>query len=196
MSSLVSGPVGAGGYLPEGARVGFVHEDKEVQATRGVKIKSKTSIAKEEEDRKRKEIASNFEARTDKYLEHHDNKARRSIEVSKKFIMLSEDKTLAENKSTINEEVERDIRKDFIQLGIDLNNDETEEGDGMGSIALITVLSKVILNQRDRINNLEYAVESLLKQGEFIGKQFRELKDINKKLSSRSPDDGSSSDDG
>ena len=51
----------------------------------------------------------------------------------------------------------------MVQLGIDINNDPNEQ-EGMGSMTWITLLLKICLSQKDRINQLEYSVSQMEKK--------------------------------
>jgi hypothetical protein len=152
---------------PPVGNMAFANEDpnREVIATRGVKIKSKDSIRREEEAKQKADIENRFHNKADSYLTDTSNKNRIAMEKSRAFIKISSDKTLPANKSIIATDVETSIRQDFIQLGIDMNKENIgTDDDGVGSIALITVLSKIALDQRDRLNLLEYELEQLKKK--------------------------------
>ena len=65
------------------------------------------------------------------------------------------------NKGSIANDVEREIRQELIQLALDLNNDEFEEGNGKGSVVVLSAITKVLLQYRDRINQLEFEIHQL-----------------------------------
>jgi hypothetical protein len=77
---------------------------------------------------------------------------------------MSEDKTLAQNKGGIADDVEREIRQDLIQLALDLNNDENEEDNGKGSVIALSAMTKILLVYRDRLNELEYQLLQLKRE--------------------------------
>jgi len=75
------------------------------------------------------------------------------------------DKTLPENKNMFQKELERDLLRSMIQMAQEINAD-VRERDGEGSLSWITLLMKACFTQRDKINNLEYAVQQLQKKTE------------------------------
>ena len=73
------------------------------------------------------------------------------------------DKTLSQNRNVFSIESEKEMLQNMIQLAIEINNDENEQ-EGMGSLTWITCLFKTCLAQRDRINEIEYAMNLLQKK--------------------------------
>lgn len=142
-------------------KVGFSNVNKEIVATRGVKLKNKKAEAIAKEKEAKEEYKKKFEENADRTVAYNEEKGNRALDVISKFLKVSEDKTLAQNKGSIGNDVEREIRQDLIQLALDLNNDETEEDNGKGSVIALSVLSKIILIHRDRINELEYKLKAL-----------------------------------
>jgi hypothetical protein len=148
-------------------------QEREIKAVRTVKLKNPAAEKQKKEDQERAEYAAKFGQSVESSIQEDNDKNVFAVNVSKKFLKLSSDTTLARNKTSIMNNVEDSIRKEFIQLGIDMNNDESAEQDGMGSMICITVLSKVIMSQRDRINELEYQLQQLAKK---IGSSSNESK--------------------
>lgn len=66
-----------------------------------------------------------------------------------------EDKTLADNKSSLSLDAEKELIGKMIDLAININNDPNQR-EGMGSVGLIIVLLKSILDHRDKVNKLSY----------------------------------------
>ena len=129
--------------------------------TRGLKLKNKNA-EKTEQDRLAKENMKNhFSQTADKAVEYSGEKQKRAVEVISRFFNLTKDKTLVRNRGGIAADVEQEIRQDLCRLALDLNNDETEVDNGSGSVVAISVLLKIILAYRDRINELEFKVENL-----------------------------------
>lgn len=83
--------------------------------------------------------------------------------LTKKFIDLVGNKTLKQNKNALDLDYEREVIADMVKLASTIDNDPNEQ-EGMGSLGCITLLLKVSLSQRNRINQLEYLLEQLLKQ--------------------------------
>lgn len=142
--------------------VGF-GSDREVTAARGVKLKNKNAEKAEQDRIAKLNYKQQFEASADRTIEYQSEKTRKSVEVISKFLNLSQDKTLPRNKGAIAKDVEKEIRQELLNFAIDLNNDEAEENMAYGSIIAINVLLKIILLQRDRLNEIEYELESLKK---------------------------------
>lgn len=84
-------------------------------------------------------------------------------ELSKQFLKLISDKTLKQNKSLFDADIEKEVVAQMIKLASDINNDPAEQ-EGIGSLSWITILLKVVLSQRNRINDLEYRVSLLEKK--------------------------------
>ena len=142
-------------------RIGFQDADKEVVATRGVKIKNKSAEKVESEKREREEYKRKFEERAEKTVQYHNDQSNKAVDCISRFLKLAEDKTLPQNRGGIALDVEREIRQDLIQLALDLNNDENEEDNGKGSVVVLSVVSKIILMYRDRLNQLEYELQQV-----------------------------------
>lgn len=137
-------------------------EEKEVVATRGVKLKNKAAEKVAEDKLAREEYMRKFDERADKTIKHYNDQGSRAIEIISRFLKMIEDKTLAQNRGGIANDVEREIRQDLIQLALDMNNDEAEEDNGKGSVVALSAITKVVMLYRDRLNQLEYEL-SLLK---------------------------------
>jgi hypothetical protein len=72
------------------------------------------------------------------------------------FLVSMKEKTLPDNKGVLAQDFEKKMRSELVQLVIEINNDEAEPKDGLGSATLFAALLKVIMLQRDRLNELEY----------------------------------------
>lgn len=88
---------------------------------------------------------------------------KRAADLFVQFNRIVNDKTLPENRNIFSVESEREILQNILQLGEEVNAD-IKEKDGMGSLTIITLLLKTCLSQRDKINQLEYAVLLLQKK--------------------------------
>lgn len=148
-----------------GQKLGFQDDpNKEVVATRGVKLKNKAAEAKEKEKKEREEYMRKFDERAEQTVKYHQEQGNRAVEVISRFLKMAEDKTLAQNRGGIAEDVEREIRQQLIQLALDMNNDENEDDNGKGSVVVLSVVSKIILLYRDRLNSLEYELQQLRRE--------------------------------
>lgn len=149
-------------------RVGFsgnggVGKD-DVVATRGVKIKSKSAQRVEVEKAEREEYKRKFDERAEETITHKNEQEGQVIEIITRFIKVSNDKTLASNRGHIAADVEREIRQDLLEVAQELNNDETVLDNGKGSIVAISVLTKVLMSYRDRLNQLEYELHQMKRE--------------------------------
>lgn len=112
---------------------------------------------------------------------------RRAAELAMRFYKMMADKTLVQNKTSFQQDIELELLKDMINFGDDVNNDPTTDKESEGSISLIALLLKHSLVQRDRINKLEYMISQLEKKADlgilrdFISKEIVKVLDNNKK---------------
>lgn len=127
-----------------------------------------------------KPSSEEFEKRVQNIQEQSVSYKAKAADLSSKFVKLLSDKTLKQNKSIFLIEMERDILSQMISLAVEINNDPHEQ-EGMGSMGWITLLLKICLAQRDRLNQLEYNVSILEKKCDpaaisvLIGKELKEL---------------------
>lgn len=145
-------------------RVGFLPKDREVVATRSVKLKTKAAAQKEHDTKERAEYMAQFDANANKTIEHYNEQTNKAVDVISRYVSLVKDRTLSRNRNVIAADVEREIREQMINLALDLNNDENEPDNGKGSIVVLTVLAKIILLYRDRLNDLEFEVQQLRRE--------------------------------
>lgn len=119
--------------------------------------------------------------KVDQIQERNSSHKTRAAELSSQFNQIMNDKTLKQNKNIFARELERELLTKMAQLAIDVNNDQHEH-EGMGSLSWIILLLKTCLNQRDKINQLEFAVSQLenkLNSG-FISKEIQAALDSKK----------------
>lgn len=83
---------------------------------------------------------------------------KRAAELFMKFSKTMSDKTLPQNRNIFNNEAERELQLDMVNLAKDINADQNEP-EGEGSLTIIICLIKACLAQRDRLNELEYALQ-------------------------------------
>lgn len=110
---------------------------------------------------------------------------KRAAELVVQFNKVITDRTLPQNKNVFNNETEKEMLQNMIQLAVEINNDQNEQ-EGMGSLAWITLLFNTLLRQRDRINELEYTTSVLQKKldstalTDFISKEVNKVLDKKK----------------
>ncbi len=128
------------------------------QEAPGVKLKNKR------QPNKRLEAPKEFQKRAEEHVEGVQDRNQRAFNLAKKFLDSIRDKTLQTNKTSINTDLETEMKNGLISLLIEVNNDETADHDGMGSATLVSLMLKGMLMQRDIINDLSYKVDALEKQ--------------------------------
>ncbi len=111
----------------------------------------------------KKPSAEEFSKKVDKIQDASNSYKIRGMELSSEFLRVLNDKTLKQNKSIFAKDLEKEVINKLLQLSIEINNDASEQ-EGMGSLAVITLLLKVVLLQRDKINELDYTVSDLNKK--------------------------------
>jgi len=156
---------GAGSAGPDpNQRIGFMPTNREVVATRSVKLKTKAAAQKEQEAKERAEYQERFEDNAQKTIKYHQDKGTKAVEVISRYLKMTEDKTLLRNRGSIANDVEREIRQQVLQLALDMNNDENEEDNGKGSVVVLSAVTKILLMYRDRLNDVEYEVQQLKRE--------------------------------
>jgi hypothetical protein len=160
-SPFVNGP---GLPAPDPNRMGFIPTNKEIVATRGVKLKTKAAVQKEQDEQERKDYEVRFEENAEKTIKYHDEKSKKAVDIVSRYLKVTEDKTLNRNRGSIANDVEREIRQQIIQLALDMNNDENEPDNGKGSVIVLSVVTKILLTYRDRLNDLEFEVQQLKRE--------------------------------
>ena len=110
----------------------------------------------------KKTSQNDFDSSVKNMEEKKINYKQRTSDLAIQFKKLIEDKTLLDNKNIFSKEMEKEVLLNIIQLASEVNND-ANESEGIGSLSWIAQLFKTVLYQRDRINNLEYALTQLEK---------------------------------
>lgn len=130
----------------------------EQQARRGgVKLnRDKSKFSKQESP-------ETFENLADATHDHLMDRKDRAVKLVKQFWDAVQDTTLADAKGPLAKKVEAELITNLLSLGRELNTDENEP-EGSGSIALITLLLKTIMRQRDVRNDLAFKLDSLEKK--------------------------------
>lgn len=115
------------------------------------------------DDQPKKSSPQEFQQQVDQVQDNQTNNKKRAAELFLLFQKTRDDKTLAQNRSIFAREAETEMLKNMLQLSIDINDDQNEPHEGMGSLAWITLLFKSCLAQRDRLNEVEYALQTMQK---------------------------------
>lgn len=111
----------------------------------------------------KKPTPEEFDQKVKRVQERASHYKAKAADLAMQFNRAMSDKTLPQNKNMFQQELEKDLLQQMVQLAIDINNDPNEK-EGMGSLSWITLLLKTCFSQRDKINRLEYAVSQLEKK--------------------------------
>ena len=103
-------------------------------------------------------------------FEQSVSKAENSIKSDKQemgdltfqFLKIMKNKTLEENKTTFERDLEREILQKIVNLSTKINNDPIQK-EGEGSMACIALALRTCFLQRSRINELEYKLSQVKK---------------------------------
>jgi hypothetical protein len=132
-------------------------------------------------DNKRRPTAQEFQQKVQQSQEKMSGYKKRAAELFVQFQKTVGDKTLPQNRNIFNAEAEKEMLQNMLQLAGEINNDPNEQ-EGMGSLTWITLLLKTCLSQRDRMNELEYALSTLQKKYESTAMSDYISKEIAKAL--------------
>lgn len=131
------------------------------------KVSSKKSMF---ESNKRPSV-SEFEEDARKVNDSSISNKSRVIELSSQFRKIIEDKTLPENRSPLQETFQTETFTKLLELANALNEDDNEP-DNVGSMALIVLLMKTNFLLKDKINVLEYKLSLLSEEVKNVSKWF------------------------
>lgn len=163
----------------------FDEEDQDQQSVQSQKVGLKQVSSQKSifDSMPKKQSPEEFEAKVHKSQERQSHNKARAADLAVQFNKAMADKTLPQNKNMFQQEVEKELLGKMVQLAVDINSDQTEQYDGMGSLSWITLLLKTCFNQRDRINVLEYKVTHLERKpdmanvAEYVSKEIAKALD-------------------
>ena len=138
-------------------RISF--DDKNIEPSKTLKD-SKVDVSKSRFTKKTA-IKQQFEERAAQTHEAREGNQVRAAQIGQEFMRFFNQKILPQNKGPMEKSFEREIIGKLIQYAIDINNDEFEKDDGMGSVSMITLLFNTVIKLRDRCNLLEYKILEL-----------------------------------
>lgn len=132
-------------------------EDAKIQKERrgGLKIDSSKSIFSKETVKK--EV---FEEKANQVFEQIQNRKEKAVELVQQFWDFVKDETLPSEKGPIRKSLEKEIVSKLLNFASEMNNDPNEP-EGAGSVAVITLLLKAVLFLRDSHNELKYRLTKL-----------------------------------
>ena len=139
---------------------GPFNEDPKEPRENKVKLKQVSSQPSMFDGKPKKPTAQEFQQQVQEVQERSSSYKRKISEFAQQFAHMMGDKTLPQNKGSFANEAKRELLQNMVQLAKDINNDINElEGDG--SLILSIILFNTCFDQRDRINQLEYAVSQI-----------------------------------
>lgn len=142
----------------------FEDDEKEENKKIGLnKVSSKKSIF---DSKPKKPTREDFEKEVKIVHERKLTNKDKVTELAIKFLTMIKDKTLPQNKNPLQLDIEKEVLSEMIRLGEEINSDPNES-ESAGSLSWITILFKIILMQRDRLNLLEYNYDVLEKKINF-----------------------------
>ena len=166
----------------------FDEEDNEQPSIKSqrVKIKNVSSQPSIFDAMPKKPTQEEFSRQVKNVQDRQNSYKTKTAELAISFGKAVTDKTLPGNKNIIQKEMEIDILKGMIKLAQEINADPNER-EGEGSLSWITVLLKTCFAQRDRINELEFALTQLQRKvdpavlGDLVSKEITKALDKQKK---------------
>ena len=132
--------------------------DPDAKPKKGLKI-SNTKSSVNVTERKHAE----FQQAAEEFINDQLDRKQQMIDLVKEYMAALRDKTLSSNKSPIALDYEKEVCTKLVSLGLVINQDENEP-EGYGSIALINLLLKANLLLRDTVNDMQFKIANLEKQ--------------------------------
>jgi hypothetical protein len=165
----------------------FDEEDDDVPSIQSQKLGLKNVSSQKSifDSMPKKPTQEEFEQKVKTVQEKVSANKVKAADLAVNFGKILSDKTLPQNKNPFQKELEKEVVAQMVQWAVDVNNDPNEQYDGMGSMAWITLLLKVAISQRDKINQLEYLVSLLEKKSNSTALTDLVSKEIAKALDSR-----------
>lgn len=162
----------------------FDEEPKEPRENK-VTLKQVSSQKSMFDDKPKRPTQQEFQQQVHSSQERSSSYKKRASDLAIQFAKTMSDKTLPQNKNIFVKESQRELLQNMVQLARDINNDPNElESDG--SLIWIVVLFNTCLDQRDRINQLEYALSKNTERlessalSDFISKEITRVLDAKK----------------
>lgn len=133
--------------------------DVEQKLNSNIKLdNSKSRFAKKPEEQRHSK--DDFQNKINEHQNKEIEIKEKIASLSTQFVSFIKDQTLAENKSPIKLDLEKDISRQLVNLCLELNNDDTQP-EGIGSAGMIMLLLRTTLIQRDIINNISHELDQI-----------------------------------
>lgn len=141
----------------------FDETENEVEDTKNAGLKSVSSSKSIFDSIPKKPTRDSLKQKIGEMQETTSSYKKKISDLTKKFLSFINDKTLKENRDPFQESLEKETISQLTDLASQINEDPSER-EGMGSLLLSTILMKIVFQQRDKINNLEYRISKLEKK--------------------------------
>lgn len=132
----------------------FTDDDIPV-SKKAVKISNENSSVKSQK-------VNSIKDRVNEILNNADYRKQVALELTTKLYALFDSKTLEDNKSPVDKQNELTVLSEFKDFAHIINTDPNEQ-EGVGNLVFITTLCRILLKQRNRLNNLEYEINQMKK---------------------------------
>lgn len=132
-------------------------EDKPSVVSKGLVKSNQKSIF---DNMQKKPTQADLKDKVERIIENRNTSSAKMQELLMKYSQFLKDKTLQGNKGVLAKQLEIDVLRELISLANEINQDENED-QAMGAMALIAPMLKIFLTYRDRINELEYKLEQI-----------------------------------
>lgn len=129
-----------------------------IRQRKGLKINNETSSVLPAKTNN----SDTFDGNAKEAFSRYEDYKQRTWDLSTKFKSMVEDKLLPANRSIIYKELELEVLTKLVSLASEMNADENQS-EGIGGVALSMLLMKMILLQRDHVNELLFKTDKLEK---------------------------------
>lgn len=130
----------------------------EIETNQGLKLSKKKSFL----SNKKPSAQEALNNRAQDINSKRQQRLTRAWELGNEFKELLADKTVSSQMSEMKKSREREVINKLIEFAIEVNTDE-DEHEGMGSVTLLTLALKILLQIRDKYNELDYKYHQLEK---------------------------------
>jgi hypothetical protein len=137
-------------------------EDDDAVEVAKPKVGINPALAKKSQQYQRPPTQEEFGKQVDAVRAKIGEKHAALADTAKDFVALVKDKTLPQNRSITAANKEKNVIQTLLNLIEEINSDENEK-ENFGTYAVLSLLIKANLAQRDRINELSHEV-SLLRE--------------------------------
>lgn len=135
-------------------------EDAKLQQNRRGGLKLNSSKSQFIKETVKQEV---FDQQADQVFDQMQERKQQAVELVQQFWSFIKDETLIREKGPIRKNLEKEIVNKLLNFASEMNNDPNES-EGSGSVAVITLLLKTVLYLRDLNNESRYRLAELEKK--------------------------------